>query len=277
MKRYKKKILLLGEGAVGKTSLVRQFVEGRFSDEYIATIGANIKKKEVSYPEEGMEINLVIADLIGQQGYENTQRMNMMGANGALMVTDLTRYETIDALEEYWIPLLKEVLKKVPPIVFFANKSDLVDLEGEEAKKFRAELLSLSEEYRSKFYLSSAKTGENVEEGFRDIGLLSVGYEAEDRYGPDLYNVKGEINSKRFLDLLQSQLYMEIGSQEFANSIIKKQTGDVGLNVRDVSHPQEKLSDLIDRIKEVEMTLLPSDVVEILHRKRIGLLNRVRD
>ncbi len=277
MKKFKKKILLLGEGAVGKTSLVRQFVEGKFSDEYIATIGANIKKKELSYPEEGMQIDLMIADLIGQQGYENTQRMNMMGANGALMITDITRYETLDALEEYWIPLLKEVLAKVPPIIFFANKSDLIDLEGEEAKKFRAELLSLAEKYRSKFYLSSAKTGENVEEGFRDIGLLSVGYEAEEHYGPDLYDVRGEINSRKFLDLLQSQLYMEIGSRDFANSIIKKQTGDVGLDIRDVTHSKEKLQDLVDRIKDVEKDLLPTDVAERLHRKRKGLLNRVKD
>ncbi len=277
MKKYKKKILLLGEGAVGKTSLMRQFVEGKFSDEYIATIGANIKKKELSYPKEGFDIDLMIADLIGQQGYQNTQKMNMLGANGALMVADLTRPETVDALEEYWLPLLKEVLNDLPPMIFFANKSDLVELEDEKAKNFRAELLKIAEKYRSKFYLSSAKTGANVEEGFKDIGLLSVGFEGQDVYGPELYDIKGEISSQRFLDLMQSQLYMEIGSHDFANSIIKKQMNDVGLNVRETTHSRDKLLELIDRIKEVELTLLPTDVSEKLHRKRRGLLNRVKD
>ncbi len=277
MKKYKKKILLLGEGAVGKTSLMRQFVEGKFSDEYIATIGANIKKKELSYPEEGLEINLMIADLIGQKGYQNTQKMNIMGANGAILVADLTRPETMNSLEDYWIPLLEEVLKDVPPIIFFANKSDLVDLEGEKAKEFRAEMLNMAEKYRSKFYISSAKTGENVEEGFKNIGLLSVGYEGQEVYGPELYDIKGEISSQRFLDLMQSQLYMEIGSHDFAHSIIKKQMNDVGLDVRNTVHPVDQLLQLVDKIKEVESNLLPTDLAEKLNRKRRGLLNRVKD
>jgi len=277
MKKYKRKILLLGDGAVGKTSLMRQFVEGKFSDEYIATIGANIKKKEMSYPDRNMQLDLVIADLIGQQGYENTQKMNMRGANGAIMVSDLTRYETIESLEDYWIPLLKEVLEEAPPMIFFANKSDLIDMDGEEAKRFRAELLSISERYQSKFYLSSAKTGENVEQGFKDIGLFSLGFETDNYYFPELYDIKGEISSKRFLDLLQSQIYLEIGSEDFANSIIKKQMGDVDVDVKDNVQLTDKLRDLVERIKKVELTLLPTETAEALHRKRMGLLSRVKD
>ena len=277
MKKYKRKILLLGDGAVGKTSLMRQFVEGKFSDEYIATIGANIKKKELSYPDRNMQLDLVIADLIGQQGYENTQKMNMRGANGAIMVSDLTRYETIESLEDYWIPLLKEVLEEAPPMIFFANKSDLIDMDGEEAKRFRAELLSISERYQSKFYLSSAKTGENVEAGFKDIGLFSLGFETYNYYFPELYDIKGDISSKRFLDLLQSQIYLEIGSESFANSIIKKQMGDLDLDVKDSVQLTQKLRELVEKIKEIELTLLPTKTAEGLCRKRIGLLTRVKD
>ena len=277
MKRYKRKILLLGDGGVGKTSLVRQFVEGKFSDEYIATIGANIKKKELSYPDRNMQLDLVIADLIGQQGYENTQRMNMRGANGAIMVSDLTRFETIESLEDYWIPLLKEVLEDAPPMIFFANKSDLIDMEGEVTKRFRADLLSISEKYRSKFYLSSAKTGENVEAGFKDIGLFSLGFETYNYYFPELYDIKGDISSKRFLDLLQSQIYLEIGSESFANSIIKKQMGDLDLDVKDSVQLTQKLRELVEKIKEIELTLLPTKTAEGLYRKRIGLLTRVKD
>ncbi len=66
-----------GDGAVGKTSLVRRFVFNAFSDEYIVTIGANFKKKTIEYPKLDVQLDLMIGNLIGQQGFENTQKFNI--------------------------------------------------------------------------------------------------------------------------------------------------------------------------------------------------------
>lgn len=90
VKEYKRKIVLLGDGAVGKTSLVRRYVEQKFSDDYISTIGANFKKKVIDYEDKDTTLKLMIGDLIGQRGFQKTQKANMKGSNGALLVCDLT-------------------------------------------------------------------------------------------------------------------------------------------------------------------------------------------
>ncbi|RLF46984.1 MAG: GTP-binding protein [Thermoplasmata archaeon] len=126
MKRYRKKVMLLGDGAVGKTSLVRRYVYNTFSDHYIATIGAKTCTKDVDYEEHGIALNMVIWDIIGQQGFERTQMVNMRGTNAVLMVCDLTRAETADSIEKYWIPLIEEAVGKTPPMIFLGNKSDLL-------------------------------------------------------------------------------------------------------------------------------------------------------
>ncbi len=276
MNNYKRKVLLLGDGAVGKTSLVRRFVDKSFSDEYIATIGANIKKKEIIYDEKDICLKLMIADLIGQQGYQNTQRMNMLNSNAAILVSDLTREKTLYSLEDYWIPLLEDVLNETPPLIFLANKSDLIDIDGYKIKNYRTELFEISKKYNSNFYLTSAKTGENVEEAFKKIGLISIDSEYYDFYFKDLYCINEEINSTKALDLFKSQLYMEIGNQEFANSILKKQFKEIGIDVRDNKHSEEKLTELVEKLKEINLTFLSKEQANKIYVKRKGILKKIK-
>ncbi|MCD6547644.1 MAG: GTP-binding protein [Nanoarchaeota archaeon] len=273
MESYKRKILLLGDGAVGKTSLVRRFVDQRFDDKYIQTIGANVKKKTIDY--ENLSITLLIYDLIGQQGFQETQKANMSGANAALMVCDLTRIKTTDSLEDYWIGLLKEVSdEETPPMIFLANKSDLIDPEGEEAREFRAKLLYLSEKYNAKFYFTSAKTGANVEIAFRDIGLLSLSHPSIPYFNDNVYNPKGEVSPTKALDLFMSQLTLELGDEELASSIIKKQIADIGI---DINNPtKEKLEELVKIIKETESVFVPEDKREDYYLKRRNILAKVK-
>ncbi len=274
MTSYHKKIVLLGEGAVGKTSLVRRFVDSTFSDDYIATIGANFKKKIVQYPENNLEVTLMIADLIGQQGYERTQKTNMKGSNGALMVCDLTRLETAKSLEDYWIPLINEVVGE-SPIIFLANKSDLIDPKSEEAREYRAELLFLSEKYNSKFYFTSAKTGENVETAFRDIGLLSINYKPKFYYDDSLYKTPHwEISTTTALDLIKAQLYHELGGEEFVNSILQTQLPKIGIDITQAP-TKEQLEKLVEVIKDIEKSFLPEDKIKGYYIKRRGILAKV--
>ena len=96
----KKNIILLGDGAVGKTSLVRRFVTDQFSDKYITTIGSKVTKKEI-YLDTGDDrthMVLLVWDILGQKGYRFTQALSFGGIEGALLIADVTRKETLGSL-----------------------------------------------------------------------------------------------------------------------------------------------------------------------------------
>lgn len=271
---HKSKIVLLGDGAVGKTSLVNRYVNQSFSDSYIATIGANFKKKIIDYEASDIQLNMLIGDLIGQQGFQQTQKANMRGATGALIICDLTRPETKNSVKDYWIPLLKDVLGEAPPMIFLANKYDLVDPDDDVLISYRAELLALSEEYGTKFYFTSAKTGDNVEEAFHDIGLLSldqtpVSFQKEEIYRPDSVTSPLEV-----LDLFKAQLYLELGGEEFVNPILQAQLPRVGIDVN-IMPTKEQLHDLNDNIRAVELDFLGEEVANKYYYRRKALLSKL--
>ncbi len=260
---------------MGKTSLVKRYVDQTFSDSYIATIGANFKKKIINYDDRGITLKMLIGDLIGQQGYQQTQKANMRGAKGALILCDLTRPETRESIESYWIPLLKEVLGDAPSMIFLANKSDLVDMEDEELKSYRSELLSLSEKYNTKFFFTSAKTGDNVEHSFFDLGLLSLNQEPATYHSDELYHAKEDISSVEVLDLFKAQLYLELGGEEFVNPILQAQLPRAGIDVNNVPTVAQ-LEELNERIKEVELDFLGEKGANKYYFKRKSILTKLK-
>lgn len=155
-----KKICLLGDFAVGKTSLVRQFVEGRFEDKYLSTIGVKISRRTLARPDS--ELHLIVWDLAGGDEF-NTQSSYLRGASGALIVCDLTRPETLTAFEHYAIRVRQ--VNPEAPLVFVANKVDLVS----ERAISTEELLTTCAALGGPFVLSSAKTGEQVENAFLQL------------------------------------------------------------------------------------------------------------
>src|SRR3989454_1039501 len=165
----KRKILLLGDGAVGKTSLIRRFVVDKFSDDYITTIGTKVTKKDlrIESPSKATDMTFMIWDVLGQKGYRGIQESSFQGAKGALLVYDVTRGETADSLHEYWIPHLLSVTDPIP-IVLVANKVDLAD----SRRKVQEDLDDLKDVLQVDGFVSSAKTGLNVEAGF--LGLAKA-------------------------------------------------------------------------------------------------------
>src|SRR5207237_2201408 len=123
----KRKIVLLGDSAVGKTSLVRRYVFDLYEDSYVTTIGSKVTRKElrIQRPDKTVTLNMMIWDILGREGYTSLHARTFAGVHGAILVSDLTRGETLRSLEEYWIPLLFKVVDKVP-LVFVCNKTDKV-------------------------------------------------------------------------------------------------------------------------------------------------------
>jgi small GTP-binding protein len=173
---YSVKICLVGEGRVGKTSLIRRFVYDEFPDKYITTIGTKITKKNVILKDPKKhtktKVRMLVWDIMGQQGFRQMlQDAYFFGCQGVVAVCDITRKDTMKFLKD-WIDAVHSVAGKIP-IVFLANKCDL---KGQAAFKIK-ELEKFSMNYnRSYAYLSSAKTGKNVDLAFRILGeeILSL-------------------------------------------------------------------------------------------------------
>ncbi|UCF07226.1 MAG: GTP-binding protein [Thermoplasmata archaeon] len=176
----KKKIVLVGDSAVGKTSLIRRFVFDQFEDTYIATIGSKVTMKELTIerPDKTHSLTFMIWDIIGREGYQGVQAKTFVGVNGAILVADMTRKETLRSLERHWIPFLFKVVDKVP-LVFVCNKSDLTgefEFQPEEladvAKRYNGNVSNVLQEGLEPSYSTSAKTGSNVEKAFGSLGHL---------------------------------------------------------------------------------------------------------
>ncbi len=176
----KKKIVLLGDSAVGKTSLIRRYVFNQFDFSYVSTVGSKVTKKKltVTRPDKTHNLTFMIWDIIGREGYHAIHARTFVGVHGAILVSDLTRRETLTSLERYWIPFLFKVVKKVP-MVFICNKSDLkgeYEFEFEELEEMANRYNNVEDEILpselSTCYLTSAKDGVNVEKTFETLGHL---------------------------------------------------------------------------------------------------------
>jgi small GTP-binding protein len=170
MRELSKKICLLGDAAVGKTSLVRRFVYDLFDDKYVSTIGVKVSRKmvTVSQANEIMSITMMLWDLAGSEEFDQVRTSYMRGAAGAILVCDLTRPETLDSLKDYVDRLLNN--DPETKLVFAANKSDLVDQQVIKLEQ----IAQVAKTFSSSYYVTSAKTGSQVETLFRYMGQLLV-------------------------------------------------------------------------------------------------------
>ncbi len=164
-RRMKTKVCLIGEAAVGKTSLVRRYVLDEFEDKYITTLGAKVSKKELAFdlPDKDVRVqmDMTIWDIMGEKGFrELLKEAYFHGAQGILAVCDITRKETLMELND-WIAAVDRVTGNIP-VQFLANKADLRD----QAKITPGDVKALADTHKSPFLFTSAKTGDNVEAGF---------------------------------------------------------------------------------------------------------------
>ncbi|MFP4007421.1 MAG: Rab family GTPase [Spirulinaceae cyanobacterium] len=164
------KMCLVGDFGVGKTSLIRRFVDDQFSDEYLSTVGVKISRKavEVTLADEVQQkVQLLIWDLEGHTKFKSIAPSYLQGAKGALIVADFTRSETIDSLSNH-IQLFTSVNPK-GSILLALNKTDLVEQEVVDR------LTSLAQKQESDrvfgVYQTSAKTGKDVDTIFSDLVL----------------------------------------------------------------------------------------------------------
>jgi len=159
---YIVKICLLGDAAVGKTSLVYRFIENKFRDNYKSTLGVNLLKKDLRLDKYG-GVSAQIWDLGGQESFKSLRKLYLEGANGALIIYDTTKRKTFEKLNE-WVQSFRES-RGNRPLLLIGNKIDLIEsikVEENEAKHY-------AQENAMNFITTSAKTGENVEDAFKAL------------------------------------------------------------------------------------------------------------
>lgn len=161
------KVCIIGDFGVGKTSLVRRFLDRQFSDHYLSTIGVKISRKLLSVAMgEGIErqMHLMIWDIEGETQFQGIAPNYLQGAMGAIVVADLNRPDTIERIEKH-IQLVSAVNSEDIPCIVALNKVDIL-----KKSDFLPRLESLTnlKDYSQviKVLTTSAKTGEQVETMF---------------------------------------------------------------------------------------------------------------
>ena len=152
-----KKICMLGAFAVGKTSLVRRYVDSIFSDTYLTTVGVKIDKRVVTVGDE--TLNLILWDIAGEDDVSSVRLSYLRGASGYFLVVDGTRAATLDVARSIQQRAESEIGNV--PFIALINKLDVRD-EWTVAQETLAEL----ENAGWSVALTSARTGEGVEAAF---------------------------------------------------------------------------------------------------------------
>jgi len=163
---YAFKFVIVGDHAVGKTSLIRQFVERKFSHNYRATIGLNIFAHNFNF--QGNEIGVQLWDIGAQQYFKRFRKIYYAGAEAAFIVFDLTRRESFENVKNWYKEISELIEEKDIPIVIIGNKSDLTEhrlISTEEGE----ELANSLSENASSYIETSALTGNNVKDAFELI------------------------------------------------------------------------------------------------------------
>ena len=162
-----KKICLVGDFSVGKTSLIRRFVENKFSDRYLSTVGVKISRKTVELEKStaNRSVNLLIWDIEGQTKFQPVAKNYLQGASGSIIVADITRPETLEHLEKH-LALFFSINPQGLAVVAL-NKSDLA---VEEKLTRIIQLYNFDDNPQVlATYITSAKTGGYVEQMFRQL------------------------------------------------------------------------------------------------------------
>jgi small GTP-binding protein len=160
---YVFKIILAGEGAVGKTTLVYRLKTGTFLDDTKMTIGVDFYPYKVDY--NGLAITLQIWDLGGQERFQFMHESYTRGGNLAILVYDLTRHSTAERLLKTWLPMMRAKDKNLP-ILLVGSKLDLVDPQDAIKMVFNP----IFDPVRAfDHVLISSKTGSGINECFQKV------------------------------------------------------------------------------------------------------------
>ena len=183
------KILLLGDSSVGKTCFLMRYTDNTYQEIHMSTIGIDNKFKDVEL-EDGKKVKIQIWDTAGQDRFRSITRNYYKGANGIVLIFDVTNKKSYENVKN-WVKQIKEEVSSRVTIILVANKIDDVNhriVTKEEGEK-------IANECGLMFFECSAKTGENIEHAFNELVKKTV--ENYSKVGQGGEKIKKKKNSKK--------------------------------------------------------------------------------
>jgi len=156
------KVVLLGEGCVGKTSLMLRYVQDQFNDKHLTTIQASFLSKKLTV--DGVRVNLAIWDTAGQEKFHALGPIYYRDANGALLVYDITDRDSFDRVQ-IWVKELRKMLGENIVLVIVGNKCDL----ERQRKVTQEEAEAYASSVGAEHFFTSAKLSKGVKELFLEL------------------------------------------------------------------------------------------------------------
>lgn len=169
-RQYNFKVVLLGEGCVGKTSIVLQYVEGQYNSEHITTIQASFLNKKLQLP-TGDEVLLNIWDTAGQERFHALSPIYYRGSQGAILVYDITEADSFQKVKK-WVRELKRMLGSDIILIIAGNKCDL----SEERTVTEQEAVEYAHSVGAHYIETSAKINVNIDKLFEELSRLMTDY-----------------------------------------------------------------------------------------------------
>ena len=167
IKSYQFKVVIIGDYSVGKSTLISKFVENKFRDQYIPTLGVNISRKSLDINDS--HVDLMIWDIAGQDMFSAVRQRFYQESEGYFIVFDTTRKSSLEHLGRWYREVLKYTRTDTIPFVIVANKIDL----KEDIVISDDDIIStlIENEMEVKMIIkTSAKDGTNVEDAFEILG-----------------------------------------------------------------------------------------------------------
>ncbi len=263
-----KKVVLLGDGAVGKTSLIARYVVNKFDDKYIATIGTKVSRKDIQVIKPDLIINLrmMIWDILGQKEYSKIRSASLSGAQGVILVADLSRPDTVKSLQEFWIKEVIAVEGKVPTIIV-GNKLDLATKNSMSTTMIE----TMGQRLGYPVMLCSAKKGTNVEAMFTMLGeMLVTDVNAKQAKEKE----KAPQTLAEVVDFIIQDFCAQYGDLEKAMLIVQHQFEEAGVDIRK-PHKESVLKALDGLAKAEELSLTKTVArVNLEERQRMVILSK---
>lgn len=182
------KILILGDQAVGKSSLLMRYVDDKFTLNMMGTAGIDCKRKVVEY--KNQKVNLIFFDSAGHERFRHITETYYKGSKGIILVYDATDRNSFNNVSG-WISNIKEHSGSNAELIIVGNKIDLPDKAVGEV-----EMKELSEKYNIKVFEVSAKTGQNVDSAFFTlITNILENKELSEGFIKDIVSIENTIKS----------------------------------------------------------------------------------
>jgi len=212
---YLFKIVVVGDGGVGKTAITVRFAEGVFRDDYKMTIGVDFSIKTINVPINGQtrRVKLQIWDTGGQERFSYVRPLYYKGAVGGLIIFDLTNRKSYENLPRWFTEIANNCVSL--PMLLVGNKSDLPDREVAQS-----EIQALAKDHNVLYFESSAKSGQSVDAIFQQLSsnlvMIEEGQVAPEEIDADAKRHKEYI--EKYMGLAE-QAYGEINTANYQEAL----------------------------------------------------------